>query len=421
MTVDRRTFLKGLGAGVAGSAAGTAGLTACAHATGSADQPSTQSGVPITATAQEARLAAVPFHGAHQAGILTPAPPAAIFAVYDVVAGSRGQLVEMFQVLTRIARATAAGGALPDPGIGAPPTDNAVLGPDAPADGLTVTVGVGTSLFDRRYGLAARRPRRLTAMPVFANDNLDPARTHGDLVVQICAGHRDTALRALRLIGKQTRGSLHLRYRIEGFASPPAPSGTPRNMLGFHDGIANPGVAADDALADRLLWAGPDEPAWAAGGTYHVLRIIRMFVEFWDRVSANEQERMIGRRRDTGAPLDGTAEADTPRYAADPHGAVIPLDAHIRLANPRGTGTDASRILRRGYNYDRGDDSNGNLDLGLVFNCFQRDPVRQFEATQRRLVDEPLVDYISPVGGGYFFTLPGVRDGSDWYARALLA
>jgi deferrochelatase/peroxidase EfeB len=427
--IDRRTFLKRAGVATVGATVGAGALGAKAAwsdsktTKGTAQELNTD-GPPAMPerTDPNATLPAVPFHGAWQAGILTAAPPAATFASFDVTVETRKELIDLLKELTSVSRFLATGGVLPDPlGSSAPPPDSGTLGPVVPADGLTVTVGFGSSLFDNRaFGIAKRKPARLKPMAPFPNDSLDPAQTGGDLHVQICAGSKDTAIHAIRLIAKHTRGGMQLNWRLDGFQAPSRPSGSPRNHFGFNDGIANPDVSQQD-VSDRLLWAGPGEPAWAAGGTYHVVRIIKMLVEFWDRVSMTEQQTMIGRYRSNGAPLDGTKPSDIPDYAKDPHGNLIPLDAHIRLANPRTAATDENRIFRRGYNYDRGADLNGNLDLGLVFNAFCQDLDRQFIVTQTRLIGEPMVDYIQPVGGGYFFDLPGVVDKNDWYASKLFS
>ncbi len=135
---------------------------------------------------------------------------------------------------------------------------------------------------------------------------------------------------------------------------------------------------------DRAVWvgAGDGEPAWALGGTYVAVRLIRMFVERWDRTSLAAQERVMGRRKDSGAPLDGSKETDLPRYADDPRGERIPLNAHIRLANPRTAGPEKA-MLRRGFNYSRGLDADGLLDQGLVFVSYQRRLVNFLQAQER--------------------------------------
>jgi len=409
MSVSRRNFLKGAAAGSAGTALAGGVLIGGARADGSTAQP-------------PAAPASYPFHGTHQAGVLTPGPAGkqafACFAAFDSIAGSKAELADLMQVLTQRARFLTSGGTPADLGIGQPPADSDILGPSVPADGLTVTTSAGAALFDDRYGLATQKPRKLTPMRAFPNDSPSPAWLHGDLLLQLCAHHPDTIHHAIRDITRHTRGAMQLRWKIEGYNSPPRPSGTSRNLLGFKDGTANPA----GSLASNLVWVDdPAEPRWALGGCYQVVRLIRMLVEFWDRVSLNEQENMFGRRRDTGAPLDGNAESDIPGYRADPHGNVIPLDAHIRLANPRTPATADQRIVRRSYNYDLGLDQNGNIQAGHVFVAYQQDIRRQFETIQERLINEPLADYVQPFGGGYFYTMPGVTHTSDWYGRALLS
>jgi deferrochelatase/peroxidase EfeB len=409
--MHRRQFLAGGAAAGAGAAIGRLlpGLGA-PSATASTD-PS-PAGDPQGATALlETRI---PFEGPHQAGILTDRPPQAIFAAFDAIAPTRADLADALVALSEHARRLTQGyRAL----IGAPsdgPTpDTGILGPQVPPDALTVTIGFGASLFDDRSGLAGRRPAGLTAMPVFPDDALVAAETAGDVLVQLCAGTQETLINALRELMRATRGSLAARWKVEGFLPAARESGAGRNLLGFKDGTSNPDPA-DAALMSKLVW---DDD----GGTYEVVRIIRNRVEFWDRVARQEQELMIGRDKVTGAPLGKPREVDDPDLAADPKGARIPLDSHIRLARPRTAPTEDERIVRRSYNYSRGIDLSGQLDMGLVFAAFNRDTERQFLPIQKRLAGEGLVDYVVPTGGGYFYLPPGADDGQDWVGSRFFA
>ncbi|MFB7273258.1 Dyp-type peroxidase [Streptomyces sp. NPDC056244] len=414
----RRSFLQGtVAAGLAGAAG--AGLLDSAGATAR-----TATAAPAHAAVRDSKP--IPFHGHHQAGIVTLPQRDVTFMAFDVTADDRKALTDLFRTLTARARFLTAGGTPPRTPPDEPASDNGILGPQIPVSDLTVTVALGASLFDGRYGLASRKPVQLVTMKAFAHDDLDPALSQGDMLVQICATNRDTTVHALLDILTHTSGGMNERWRINGTRNPSRPVGVPRDWFGFKDGIANPDLN-DTAQLNQEVWVQPrtDEPDWAAGGTYQVVRIVHFKLEEWQKLTVAQQERIFGRRKASGAPMYATdpnaSDQLDPIYTNDPQGLITPLDSHVRLANPQTPETaSTSAILRRSYDYDRSPDVRGGLDLGHAFCCFQRE-LNTYVAMQTRLEGEALVPYITPQGGGYFFALPGVRDSQDYYARGLLA
>jgi deferrochelatase/peroxidase EfeB len=418
----RRRLLGGLGA----AGAALAGLSAAPARAATAADPAAAAQVtdaPESSRTQD-RIA---FRGEHQAGIVTPRPAAGMIASFFVLAETRADLTRLFQTLTERIAFLTQGGAQADPDSRLPPAGSGILGPVVQPDALTVTVSVGSSLFDKRFGLARHKPARLHAMQRHPNDALDAALCHGDLSIQFCANTLDTNIHALRDIIKNTPDLLVLHWKQEGSVPPiPAVPGKPsesaRNFLGFRDGSANPD-SANDKLMNDIVWVRADsgEPAWAVNGSYQAVRIIRNFVERWDRTPLAEQQAIMGRLKPTGAPMDGGAsEHDAPDYAKDPAGQATPKNAHIRLANPRTKESEANLILRRPFNYSNGVSKSGQLEMGLLFICYQADLEKGFVTVQKRLDGEPLEEYIRPIGGGFFFTLPGVRDADDWLGRTLM-
>jgi deferrochelatase/peroxidase EfeB len=122
----RRSFLRGMAGGVAGGvvAGGVAGgIGGYAYRGSPADPAAAANAAVVTG-----RLAAVPFHGKHQAGILPASSRATAVVSFGATAQSRAELADLFQTVTDRARFLTAGGTPPPVGIDGPPSDSGCSG-----------------------------------------------------------------------------------------------------------------------------------------------------------------------------------------------------------------------------------------------------------------------------------------------------
>ncbi|WP_126639208.1 Dyp-type peroxidase [Embleya hyalina] len=334
--------------------------------------------------------AAIPFHGPRQAGLTGPQLPATHILSFDVPPTTAGADRETLRdILTALTHtlSTAAAGTLPDPRLhtGEPTR-------------LACVVGVGPALAAR---LALNVPAELADLPAFPGDRLDPARSNGDVLLQLCAADRWTLTIVAELATAAARSAGAVpRWTQSGFLPHTPPGITPRNLFGLKDGTANP----DDATAGRWVW-GP--PGAHEHGTTLVFRRIHMDVAGFAAVPQDHQGRMIGRRATDGVPLTGTAEHDDPDiYAKHPDGSyVIPVTAHVRLTSPR---LDAgARMLRRSYNYD-----DGPTDRGLLFCAYMRDQSLFTRVQTRLAARDALNPFLEHRSSAVAYILPGALQGT---------
>ncbi len=270
-----------------------------------------------------------------------------------------------------------------------------------------------------RFGLADRLPEALVDLPHFAADDLDPARSDGDLIVQACADDPQIAVHAIRNLSRAAFGTATIRWTQLGYGRTSSTSTaqlTPRNLFGFKDGTANVKAEEDAALEEHVWVPGAEltpATAWLTGGSFLVARRIRMRIETWDRTSLREQEGLVGRNKGAGAPLSGGTEFTEPDLDATGGDGkpLIALDSHVRLAHP--TQNKGVRMLRRGYNFTDGNDTLGRLDAGLFFLAFVKDPRTHYIPMQAQLSkNDGLMEYLTHTGSGLFAVPPGLPDGS---------
>ncbi|GHC74616.1 iron uptake transporter deferrochelatase/peroxidase subunit [Streptomyces cinnamoneus] len=408
---SRRSVLGWGGAGLALGAV-AAGGTAAALRTGDDAQPAAAAGD------------AMAFYGPHQAGIATPVQDRLHFAAFDVTTSDRAALIKVLQEWTAAAARMTAGHEVGSGAVG----ENDQLPPDDTGEALglkpsrlTLTFGVGPGLFEKdgkdRFGLKSRRPQALVDLPGFPGDNLDAARSGGDLCVQACADDPQVAVHAIRNLARIGMGKVAIRWSQLGFgktSSTTPDAQTPRNMMGFKDGTRNIS-GTDQAALDKHVWVSEKDGAgWMTGGSYLVARRIRMHIETWDRTSLQEQEDIFGRDKAEGAPVGKQKERDEPVLKA------MKPDSHVRLAHP--DSNSGATILRRGYSFTDGTDGLGRLDAGLFFIAYQRDVRDAFIPLQTNLArNDALNEYIQHVGSAIFAVPPGVRDSGDWWGKALFA
>ena len=260
-------------------------------------------------------------------------------------------------------------------------------------------------------------------MPFLANDKLDPARSHGDVLLTISSAHEDVNLFALRQLTRATRGTMALHWMLDGYnrrtEAGPGEAGRaqPHGLRRRHGQPAarrrrrhgplrlgpvrrrRTGVGgrrlvprgAGDPDVRRVL--GP-HPAVGAGGADRAAQGGRRPA----RRSARDRHPGLRRR---------SRRARSPRST--------PTSAWPTPAPPRPPTTSSSARASA----SPAASTAAAASTRASPSCPTSAPWASSCAPRPGWPGEPLEEYIQPQGGGFFYALPGAPQGDVARATAV--
>jgi porphyrinogen peroxidase len=243
--------------------------------------------------------------------------------------------------------------------------------------GLSCVMGFGSDAWDRLFG--APRPAELHPFREICAGERHAVATPGDLLFHIRAKRMDLCFELATQIMANIGNAVSAVDEVHGFRY-----FDDRDLIGFVDGTENPrGEAAIDAVL-----IGEEDTAFA-GGSYVIVQKYLHDMNGWNRLSTEEQERIIGRKKLSDIELDDS---------------VKPSSAHSALTVIVENGKEV-KILRDNMPFGRA----AQGEFGTYFIGYSRSPRTIEEMLENMFVGRPpgnydrLLDFSRAVTGGLFF------------------
>ena len=243
--------------------------------------------------------------------------------------------------------------------------------------GLTCIMGFGSDAWDHLFG--APRPAGLHPFREIRAGNRHAVSTPGDLFFHIRAKRMDLCFELETQIMARLEAAVSAADEVQGFHY-----FDDRDLIGFVDGTENP---RGDAAVDAVL-VGDEDPAFA-GGSYVIVQKYFHDLDAWNRLSTEQQERIIGRSKLSDVELDDS---------------VKPTSAHSALTTIVEDGKEI-KILRDNMSFGRP----GYAEFGTYFIGYSRSPRTTEQMLDNMFIGRPpgnydrLLDFSRAVTGSLFF------------------